>query len=115
MDNFDDLIEEQKKLNQRVVDASTKEVAQIKTRLEAISAATGKTIASLLGIRGSKTPTTDKKSTVAKPDAAKDKKYRDWIKASKDQTHKIGGKDKLIKEDTRLTQNIRDYVDSLGA
>ena len=48
-----------------------------------------------------------------KPDS--DKKYRDWLKSSVDETHKIGGKDMVITDKTRLTQNVRDYVDSLKA
>lgn len=109
--SLDEALKLQKDAKKAVADAAIRELAGIKAKLEGIREATGRSIEDLLGLK--KATTTQKKSPAKKVDAAEDKKYRDWIKASKDQTHVINGKDKLIEEGTRLTQNIRDYVDSL--
>lgn len=109
MAKLSDLLAQQEKLKQQIIEASQEEIKEINERLDAISQATGRSISDLLGLRNSipaKTTKTDKD---------KDQKYRDWLMKSKDETHKIGGRDMVITDKTRLTQNVRDYVDSLGA
>lgn len=111
MAKLSDLLAQQEKLKQQIIEASQEEIEEINERLDAISQATGRSISDLLGLRNSipaKTTKTDK-------DKDKDQKYRDWLMKSKDETHKIGGRDMVITDKTRLTQNVRDYVDSLGA
>ncbi|WP_282029339.1 hypothetical protein [Paracoccus marcusii] len=107
MEDFNELLEQQEQIKKKIADASTSEVADIKKRLDVISNATGKTISQLLGL----TKTTQTKKN--KSDTDKDQKYRDWLESSKGTTHTINGKPKLIGEGTRLTDNIRKYVDSL--
>lgn len=108
MEDFNELLEQQKQIKRKIADASTSEVADIKKRLDVISKATGKTISQLLGL----TKATQTKKNKSETD--KDRKYRDWIESSKGTTHIINGKKKLIEENTRLTNNIRKYVDSLN-
>lgn len=69
MAKLSDLLAQQEKIKQQIIEASKEEVAQIKERLDAISSATGQSISELLGLPSlqmtkKSNPTADKDSQI---------------------------------------------------
>lgn len=108
MAKLSDLLAQQEKIKQQIVDASQEEVAEIKERLEAISSATGQSVAELLGLTNA---SADKKN---KPAVDKDSQMLTaW------RTEKLGkgyvdpkGETYIIKEKGRLPAWLVEQVKS---
>ncbi|WDA11585.1 H-NS family nucleoid-associated regulatory protein [Paracoccus marcusii] len=108
MAKLSDLLAQQEKLKQQIVDASQEEVAEIKERLEAISSATGQSVSELLGL--STVPAAKKN----KPTADKDSQMlTEW------RTTKLGkgyvdpqGKTYIVKDKGRLPAWLVEAVKS---